>query len=232
MAGDNARIWRLRLVQSYAASRRRAKDRGKETMEKKIIFATSNEGKMREIRMIMDGCGCEILSLKEAEIKTDIDENGDTFEANALIKVNAIRPFTDGIILADDSGLEVDWLGKEPGVHSARYLGEDTSYEIKNKAIIDRLAGVEGTDRSARFVCVIAASLPDGTTLTTRGTIEGVIAKQPAGSGGFGYDPIVYVPELGKTTAELSAEEKNQVSHRGKALSAMRRLLEEKGWIQ
>ena len=108
---------------------------------KKILFATTNEGKMREIRMIMEGSGYEITSLKDAGIKIDIDENGSTFEENALIKVNALRPYTDGIILADDSGLEVDYLNKEPGVHSARYMGEDTSYDIKNQSIIDRLDG-------------------------------------------------------------------------------------------
>ena len=193
---------------------------------KKILFATTNEGKRREIRMIMEGSGYEITSLKDAGIKVDIDENGSTFEENALIKANALRPYTDGIILADDSGLEVDYLNKEPGVHSARYMGEDTSYDIKNQSIIDRLDGVEGNDRSARFVCVIAASFPDGHTAVTRGTIEGVIAKTPAGCGGFGYDPIVYVPELGKTTAEISAEEKNKISHRGKALRAMKAILQ------
>ena len=191
---------------------------------KKILFATTNEGKMREIRMIMEGSGYEITSLKDAGIKVDIDENGSTFEENALIKANALRPYTDGIILADDSGLEVDYLNKEPGVHSARYMGEDTSYDIKNQSIIDRLDGVEGNERSARFVCVIAASFPDGHTAVTRGTIEGVIAKTPAGCGGFGYDPIV--PELGKTTAEISAEEKNKISHRGKALRAMKAILQ------
>ena len=149
---------------------------------KKILFATTNEGKMREIRMIMEGSGYEITSLKDAGIKIDIDENGSTFEENALIKANALRPYTDGIILADDSGLEVDYLNKEPGVHSARYMGEDTSYDIKNQSIIDRLDGVEGKDRSARFVCVIAASFPDGHTAVTRGTIEGELVtgkKEP-----------------------------------------------------
>ena len=172
---------------------------------KKILFATTNEGKMREIRMIMEGSGYEITSLKDAGIKVDIDENGSTFEENALIKANALRPYTDDIILADDSGLEVDYLNKEPGVHSARYMGEDTSYDIKNQSIIDRLDGVEGNDRSARFVCVIAASFPDGHTAVTRGTIEGVIAKTPA---------------------EISAEEKNKISHRGKALRAMKAILQ------
>ncbi|MBQ7433124.1 MAG: RdgB/HAM1 family non-canonical purine NTP pyrophosphatase [Lachnospiraceae bacterium] len=188
----------------------------------KILFATGNEGKMREIKMILDGL--EVISLKEAGIEVDIEENGTTFEENAAIKAQALRPYWDGIILADDSGLEVDYLNKEPGVYSARYMG-DAPYEIKNRSIIERLEGVEGADRSARFVCVIAASLPDGQLLTTRGTIEGIIAKEPAGCGGFGYDPIVYVPELGMTTAEISAEQKNAISHRGKALRAMREKL-------
>ena len=191
-------------------------------MTDKIIFATSNEGKMKEIWMILKDLGKEVLSIKEAGISVEIEENGSTFEENAIIKVKALRPYTDGIILADDSGLEVDYLDKKPGVYSARYMGEDTSYKVKNESIIAQLDGVEGADRSARFVCVIAASMPDGTILTSRGTIEGVIAKTPAGSSGFGYDPIVYVPELGATTAELTPEQKNEVSHRGKALRAMR----------
>lgn len=192
-----------------------------------IIFATSNEGKMREIRMILADLGKKIVSLKEAGIQVDIEENGETFEENAIIKVKALRPYTDGIILADDSGLEVDYMDKQPGVHSARYMGEDTSYDIKNQAIIDQLDGVEGNARSARFVCVIAASLPDGTILTSRGTIEGQIAHKQAGEGGFGYDPIVYVPEFGCTTAQMTPEQKNEVSHRGKALRAMKEQLKE-----
>ena len=196
----------------------------------RIVFATSNEGKMKEVRMILSGCGCEVLSLHEAGIDVDAEENGTTFEENAIIKVKAIRPFTDAVILADDSGLEVDYLDKAPGVYSARFMGHDTSYELKNREIIRRLSGVEGEERSARFVCVIAASLPDGRILTTRGTIEGVIAHEPSGTGGFGYDPIVLVPELGKTTAELEAEEKNRISHRGKALRQMREKLRALGY--
>lgn len=194
---------------------------------KKIIFASSNEGKLREIKSILGTSDYEILSLKEAGIDVDIEENGTTFAENAEIKVRAIRKYTDEIIMADDSGLEVDFLNKAPGVYSARYMGHETPYEIKNQAIIDQLKGVEGKDRSARFVCVIACLLPDGKLMTTRGTIEGVIAKAPAGVGGFGYDPIVYVPEYGCTTAEMSLEQKNEISHRGKALRAMRERLEQ-----
>lgn len=196
---------------------------------KRIIFATGNAGKMREIREIMADTGAEILSMKEAGLTADIEENGSTFEENAIIKAKAIAALTDDIVLADDSGLEVDYLNKEPGVYSARYLGEDTSYEIKNQAILDRLAGVPKEKRTARFVCAIAAAMPDGEVLVTRETIEGYIGEKPAGNGGFGYDPIFYVDEYGCSTAELTEEQKNEVSHRGKALRAMKEKLNQYG---
>lgn len=196
---------------------------------KQIIFATGNAGKMREIREIMADTGAEILSMKEAGLTADIEENGSTFEENAIIKAKAIAALTDDIVLADDSGLEVDYLNKEPGVYSARYLGEDTSYEIKNQAILDRLAGVPKEKRTARFVCAIAAVMPDGEVLVTRETIEGYIGDKPAGNGGFGYDPIFYVDEYGCSTAELTEEQKNEVSHRGKALRAMKEKLNQYG---
>ena len=189
---------------------------------KQIIFATGNAGKMREIREIMADTGAEILSMKEAGLTADIEENGSTFEENAIIKAKAIAALTDDIVLADDSGLEVDYLNKEPGVYSARYLGEDTSYEIKNQAILDRLAGVPKEKRTARFVCAIAAAMPDGEGLVTRETIEGYIGDKPAGNGGFGYDPIFYVPEYGCTTASMTSEAKNAISHRGKALQLIK----------
>lgn len=187
-------------------------------MKKQIVFATGNEGKMREIRAILLDLGCEILSMKEAGIEADILENGTTFEENALIKAKAVAEYTDAIVLADDSGLEIDYLNKEPGIYSARYMGEDTSYRVKNQNLIDRLAGVPDEKRTARFVCAIAAAFPDGTSSVVRATIEGRIGYEERGEGGFGYDPIFYVPEYGKSTAELSAEEKNAISHRGKAL--------------
>lgn len=189
---------------------------------KKIVFATGNAGKMREIRMILDAPGVEILSMKEAGITTDIEENGTTYEENALIKARAVAAYTDAVVLADDSGLEIDYLNREPGVFSARYLGEDTSYRVKNAKLIERLQGVPDEKRTARFVCAIAAVLPDGRELTVRAAIEGRIGYEEKGEGGFGYDPIFYVPELGKTTAELTGEEKNLVSHRGKALQMMK----------
>lgn len=188
----------------------------------RLIFATGNAGKMKEIRMIMEDLGLEILSMKEAGIRLDIEENGATYEENALIKARAVAKATGDLVLADDSGLEIDYLNLEPGVHSARYMGEDTSYRIKNANLIERLEGVPEEKRSARFVCAIAAVLPDGKELTTRATIEGRIGHEERGEGGFGYDPIFYVPELGKTTAELTGEEKNRVSHRGKALQLMK----------
>lgn len=191
-------------------------------MTGKIVFATGNAGKMKEIRLILADLGMEIYSMKEAGIQTEVEENGTTFEENAVLKAKAIGEQTDAIVLADDSGLEVDYLNKEPGVYSARYLGEDTSYRIKNQSLIDRLDGVPEEKRTARFVCAIAAHLPDGRMLTTRGTIEGIIGYEERGEGGFGYDPIFYLPEYGCSTAELSMEKKNELSHRGKALRAMK----------
>ncbi len=196
-------------------------------MEHKIVFATGNEGKMREVRLILADLGMEILSMKEAGVSLEIEENGKTFGENAEIKARAVWEKTGGIVLADDSGLVIDYLNGEPGIYSARYMGEDTSYEIKNRALIDRMAGVEGQDRSARFVCNIAAVLPDGQAVHTEETMEGLIAYEPAGEGGFGYDPILYLPEYGKTSAEISIEEKNKISHRGKALEAMKVRLKE-----
>ena len=198
----------------------------------KIIFATGNEGKMKEIREILDGLTflgekVQILSMKEAGIDIDIIEDGTTFEENAMIKARAVAEAAkEAIVLADDSGLVIDYLNGEPGIYSARYLGKDTSYRVKNANLVQRLEGVPDEKRSARFVCAIAAVLPDGRKLSTRGTIEGRIGYEEKGLNGFGFDPIFYVPEIGKYTAELSDEDKNRISHRGKALRAMREELE------
>ncbi len=194
---------------------------------KKLIFATGNENKMKEIRMILADCGYEILSMKQAGIDVDVVEDGTTFEENAIIKATEICKLVDEdvVVLADDSGLEVDYLNKEPGIYSARYEGVDTPYSIKNQKIIDRLAGVPDEKRTARFVCAIAAAFSDGRVETRRGTIEGIIGYEPAGENGFGYDPIFYLPEYGKTTAELSPEEKNKISHRGRALEMIKEVL-------
>lgn len=192
----------------------------------KIIFATSNQGKMDEIRMIMKDFDIPIVSMKECGICADITEDGNTFEENAIIKAKAVMKLTGCLTLADDSGLEVDYINKEPGIYSARYMGEDTSYKVKNQSIIDRLKEAKGSERSARFVCAIAACFPDGRVVTTSGTIEGEIGYEEKGEYGFGYDPILYVPKYGKTTGEMLPEFKNNISHRGVALKKMREILE------
>lgn len=200
-----------------------------------IIFATGNKNKMIEIRMILADLGCKILSQKEAGIQADVVEDGQTFEENALIKATTIADiarkmpeYKNAVVLADDSGLEIDALNKEPGIYSARYMGEDTSYDIKNQALIDRLEGVPDEKRTARFVCTIAAALPDGSTEVVRGTMEGRIGYEITGENGFGYDPIFYLPQFGCSSAELEPEKKNELSHRGEGLRKMRKVLEEK----
>ena len=195
-------------------------------MKKRIIFATGNEGKMRQLRMILGDLGAEILSLKEAGIQAEAEENGTTFEENAVIKAKEIMEKTGALVLADDSGLEVDALNGEPGIYSARYMGHETSYHIKNKNLIERLEGKTGEERSARFVCAIAACFPDGRVLTTRGTMEGQIGYEEKGENGFGYDPIFYLPEYQCYSGELPLEDKNKLSHRGKALRLMKEQLE------
>ena len=191
-------------------------------MRKTIIVATGNQGKIKEFREILGESNYEFLSLHDIGLADiEIIEDGETFEENALIKARTIANKVGKMVLADDSGLEVDYLDKAPGVYSARYLGEDTPYTIKNNYIIEQLQGVPDEKRTARFVCVIACAFPDGESFTVRGTVEGRIAYEEKGDNGFGYDPIFYVPELGVTTAELPADEKNAISHRGRALRAM-----------
>ena len=194
---------------------------------KKIIFATSNEGKMNEIREILKDMDIELLSLKDAGIDIDIEENGTTFEENAIIKAETICRLTGEIVLADDSGLEVDYLDKAPGIYSARFMGENTPYSVKNNYIIEQLKDAKEEQRSARFVCVIACAFPDGNIITRTGIIEGYIAGKISGSNGFGYDPIFYLPEYNCTTADMPIGLKNQISHRAKALQAMKEVLSE-----
>ncbi len=198
----------------------------------KIVFATGNADKMREIRMIMADLGLEIQSMKEAGVDADIVEDGKTFEENAVIKASAIaeelgKKGVKAVVLADDSGLEIDYLNREPGIYSARYMGENTSYAVKNASLIKRLEGVPDEKRTARFVCVIAAVFPDGIKFTTRAAIEGRIGYEERGQNGFGYDPIFYLPEYGLYSAELEPEEKNRISHRGKALEEMKKVLKQ-----
>ena len=224
----------LAMVLGIEAEGKVGKARGELKMDT-IIFATGNKNKMIEIRMILADLGCKILSQKEAGIQADVVEDGQTFEENALIKATTIADiarkmpeYKNAVVLADDSGLEIDALNKEPGIYSARYMGEDTSYDIKNQALIDRLEGVPDEKRTARFVCAIAAALPDGSTEVVRGTMEGRIGYEITGENGFGYDPIFYLPQFGCSSAELEPEKKNELSHRGEGLRKMRKVLEEK----
>ena len=191
----------------------------------KIIFATGNKGKLQEIEMILADTPFKVLSLEDISFFGEIVEDGATFEENAIIKAKTICERTGEIVLADDSGLVIDYLNGEPGIYSARYLGENTSYRIKNANLIERLSNVPDEKRTARFVCAIAAAFPDGEILTRSACIEGRIGYEERGDGGFGYDPIFFIPEYNCTTAQLSAEQKNLISHRGKALRAMKEIL-------
>lgn len=200
-----------------------------------IIFATGNMGKLREIKQIMEGLPYNIISMKEAGLETEVDETGETFEENAILKATAIAKkareagvYGDAIVMADDSGFEVDHLGGKPGIYSARFMGTDTPYSIKNQKILDEMEGVPEEDRTARFVAAIACVFPDGTCEVVRETFEGRVAHEAKGIYGFGYDPIMYVPEKGCNSGELLPEEKNKISHRGKALMKARKLLEKK----
>ncbi len=188
---------------------------------KTIILATNNTNKVREFREMLAGGDIEVLPLKEAGIDADIEETGNTFEENALIKARAICKMTGKPALADDSGLCVDYLDGAPGVYSSRFMGEDTPYSEKNAAIIEKLSGVDGDERTAAFKCCMALVMPDGREFVTSGEMKGIIADKPAGENGFGYDPIVFLPEYGRTSAQLSPDEKNAISHRGEALRAM-----------
>ncbi|MCD8021792.1 MAG: RdgB/HAM1 family non-canonical purine NTP pyrophosphatase [Lachnospiraceae bacterium] len=198
-------------------------------MKKRILFATGNQDKLREIRMILENDSVEICSMKEAGGCVDIVEDGTTFEENAIIKAKTVMEQSGEMCLADDSGLEIDCLDKAPGVYSARFMGTDTSYEIKNAAILEKLTEVPEEERTARFVCAIACALPDGRILTCRETMEGRIGYESRGENGFGYDPIFYLPEYGCTSAALPPENKNAISHRGKASRSMRALLYSEG---
>ena len=193
----------------------------------KIIFATGNKAKLREVREIVADLGIEVVSMKDAGIDVEIIEDGKTFAENALIKARTVCAACGEVTMSDDSGLVIDALNDEPGILSARYMGEDTSYHVKNMNLVGRLEGVPEKDRTARFVCAIACVFPDGRELTCQETFEGIIGYEEKGENGFGYDPIFYLPEKGCYSAELAPEEKNAVSHRGKALRAMRRKLEE-----
>ncbi len=200
-----------------------------------IIFATGNQGKLREIQAILRDCEAKVVSMKEAGFELEIEENGTTFEENALIKARAVADALAAreeaqtcVVMADDSGLEIDCLNGEPGVYSARYLGEDTPFDVKSRDFLRRMADVPEEDRDARFVCAIAAIFPDGEAVTTSGVVEGRIGYELRGDNGFGYDPIFYLPEYGRTAAELSDGEKNRISHRSRALGLMKEELKKR----
>lgn len=189
---------------------------------KEIILASSNKGKVKEVQAMMQQLGIQIIPLADTGFTDEIEENGSTFEENAVIKAETVMKALGKPVLADDSGLEIDCLNKEPGIYSARYLGHDTPYPKKNQMILDRLADVSDEDRSARFVCAMALAIPGEDTITTRATMEGRIAREIKGENGFGYDPIFYLPEYGMSSAEITPEQKNEISHRGKALRMMK----------
>ncbi len=193
-----------------------------------IIFATGNAGKAREVAMMFADMDVKVQTLKEAGIDVEVIEDGKTFMENAIIKAKTIAQHTDKIVLADDSGLVIDYLNGEPGIYSARYMGEDTSYDIKNNNLLERMEGVPEKDRSARFICAMAAVMPDGEIVETEGVMEGIIGYKLAGENGFGYDPIFYLPEFAASSAEISPEQKNAVSHRGKALRMMQEELKKR----
>lgn len=188
---------------------------------KEIIIATQNQGKVKEIKQMLAHLDVEVKTMQEAGIDIDIEENGKTFKENAVIKVEALTPLTSAIVIADDSGLEIDYLNKEPGVYSARYLGKDTPYEEKNKIILERLKDVRDELRTARFVCAMAIGKKGCQTITTEGILEGYIGDHIAGTNGFGYDPIFFPKGSTISTAQLTKEQKNQISHRGKALKQL-----------
>lgn len=195
-------------------------------MKQKLIFATTNQGKIKEVRQILSDLGYEILTTKEAGIEVEIEETGTSFLENAFIKAQTIHDLTGAMVLADDSGLEIDYLDKAPGIYSSRYLGEDTPYDVKNRIVLEKLENAKEEERTARYICAIAAVMADGTKKSAVATVEGTIAKQPEGDGGFGYDPIFYVPSYQKTMAKLTPEEKNAISHRGKALREIKKVLD------
>ena len=193
--------------------------------EKKIVLASSNKGKLREVREILEGSALSVIPLSETGFTDEIEETGETFAENAYIKAAAVARALRLPVLGDDSGLEIDALGKEPGVRSARFMGRETPYSVKNAALLEKLEGVPDEQRTARFVCAMALVYPDGTSLQVQETMEGRIAHESRGENGFGYDPIFFLPQYGQTSAEISPEEKNAISHRGKALRKMAALI-------
>lgn len=194
---------------------------------RKLIVASKNKGKLNEISEILKTFPYTVISMEEAGFTNEIEESGLTFEENALIKANAIHTITGEMVMADDSGLEVDFLNGAPGIYSARFAGENATDEDKNNKLLAMLENVPFEKRTARFVCVIAIVMEDGSNFTVRGTCEGYIGEKAIGENGFGYDPLFFVKEFNKTTAQMPPEEKHRISHRGRALKAMTERLKE-----
>ncbi|WP_096153112.1 MULTISPECIES: XTP/dITP diphosphatase [Bacillus] len=192
---------------------------------KELIIATNNKGKVKEFQNIFSAKGYSVKSLKDFPEIQDVEETGTTFEENALLKATEVSKTLNVVVIADDSGLEVDALDGEPGVYSARYAGNEKSDEANIDKVLEKLQGVPAEKRTARFVCVLAVAMPDGESFTVRGTCEGFIASERKGENGFGYDPIFYIKEIDKTMAQLSKEEKNKISHRARAIERL-----EKRW--
>lgn len=189
-----------------------------------IVVATNNKGKLAEIKKILSDHN--VMSQGDVGAYEDVEETGTTYEENALLKAKTVRKYTDKIIIADDSGLEVDALGGEPGLYSARYAGDGTTPDQGMEKLLKNLEGVEPEKRSAHFVSCITALMPDGTVHTFTGICEGFITSEKRGNGGFGFDPIFWTPEFNKTFSEITDEEKNSISHRYKALSSLRNFLD------
>lgn len=195
----------------------------------KIVLATKNRGKAKEIRRILEGLAVEVTTLSQLPPFEMPPEEGETFGENALIKARFVAEKTGCAVLADDSGLVVDYLGGRPGVYSSRYAGDGASDEDNWRKLLNELEGVGTEDRTARFVCVLAYVEPGGVEATFEGVLEGKIAAAPSGVGGFGYDPVFFLPDRGKTIAELIPDEKNRISHRARALGKFKRWLSECG---
>ncbi|MFF2755096.1 XTP/dITP diphosphatase [Psychrobacillus sp. NPDC058041] len=188
---------------------------------KNIIIATKNKGKAKDFEALFGPLGYEVLTLHDVADDMDVEETGTTFEENALIKATALSERLQTMVIADDSGLEIDALDGRPGIYSARYAGEEKSDEANIDRVLEELINVEKSERTARFVCAIAVVSPNLEPLTVRGTCEGVIAKERKGTNGFGYDPIFYVPSENRMMAELSSDEKGAISHRGNAIKKL-----------
>lgn len=194
---------------------------------KEVLIATNNKGKAKDFEVLFRPLGIDVLTLQDIDQSIDVEETGTTFVENAVLKAETVAKMLGKVVIADDSGLEVDALNGEPGVYSARYAGEPSNDEANIDKLLSHLAGVPETKRQARFRCVLAVAGPGIDTTTYSGSCEGVIANERRGTNGFGYDPIFYVPAKGKTMAELSAEEKSAISHRGAALTQLKESLPE-----